>query len=130
MTAAGHRQVGTARRSAEDRPAADRRAESQLAAGLGTGDPAGGNTGGGAASSGPASGGGSAAAAGTVKLVDGSTIYVQTASGELITIRTNGKTAVRVPGKLGDLKPGDRVSLEGGPAGDGEVTASTITGSR
>lgn len=73
---------------------------------------------------------GGPATTGTVKLMDGTTLYVQTQSGDVVTVRTNGSTAVQVPGKLGDLKPGDRVSVQGQPAGDGELTASTVTGRR
>ncbi|WP_377245740.1 hypothetical protein [Phytohabitans kaempferiae] len=65
---------------------------------------------------------------GTVKLVDGTTVYVETASGELVTVRTNGDTDVRVPGALEDLKAGDKVSVESGAAdAEGTVTASTVT---
>lgn len=68
------------------------------------------------------------ATTGTIKLVDGNTVYVETESGEVVTIRTDGDTSVRVPGKLKDLKAGDKVSVEGGTAGaDGSVTASSVT---
>jgi hypothetical protein len=71
---------------------------------------------------------GAEATTGTVKLVDGTTVYVETESGEVVTIRTDGDTAVRVPGKLKDLKAGDKVSVEGGAAdAEGAVTASTVT---
>ncbi len=67
------------------------------------------------------------ATTGTVKLVDGTTVYVETESGEVVTVRTDGDTSVRVPGKLTDLKAGDKVSVEGGPDTEGSVTASSVT---
>ncbi|ASW57351.1 hypothetical protein CIK06_01655 [Plantactinospora sp. KBS50] len=80
--------------------------------------------------SGTGSRGGGNATTGTVKLVDGSTIYVETESGELVTVRTNGDTTVALPGRLSDLKEGDRVSVQGESAGDSEVTADTVTARR
>jgi hypothetical protein len=62
-----------------------------------------------------------------VKLVDGTTIYVETESGEVLTIRTDGDTAVRVPGELGSLKAGDKVNVAGGTDEEGSMTASSIT---
>lgn len=67
------------------------------------------------------------ATTGTVKLVDGTTVYVETESGEVVTVRTDGETAVRVPGKLKDLKAGDKVSVEGGEDAEGAVAASSVT---
>jgi hypothetical protein len=64
---------------------------------------------------------------GTVKLMDGSTVYVETADGNLVTVRTNGSTAVQVTGALTDLKPGTQVSVEGPAGGDGIVTATKVT---
>ncbi|MEV4757920.1 hypothetical protein AB0J86_22770 [Micromonospora sp. NPDC049559] len=71
---------------------------------------------------------GTAATTGTVKLVDGTTVYVQTADGEVLTVRTGGDTAVRVArdGSLKDLKAGDPVTVEG-PNSAGTVTATSIT---
>jgi hypothetical protein len=78
-----------------------------------------------------AQGGGQAATTGTVRLIDGTTVYVETASGELVTVRTNGETAVSVPGALKDLKAGDKVTVEGGAAdAEGSVTASSVTKSK
>lgn len=67
------------------------------------------------------------ASAGTVKLVDGTTIYLQTESGEVITVRTDGDTVVQVPGALKDLKAGDKVSVNGDTDTEGSVTASSLT---
>lgn len=67
---------------------------------------------------------------GTVKLIDGTTVYVQTESGEVVTVRTNEETAVAVAGALKDLKAGDKVTVQGQTDGAGTVTATTVTGSK
>ena len=69
---------------------------------------------------------------GTVKLVDGSTVYVETADGTVVTVRTNGSTAVQLtqPGALTDLAPGTPVTVEGQPAGQDTVTATRVTRGR
>jgi hypothetical protein len=65
---------------------------------------------------------------GAVKLVDGATVYVQTANGDVLTVRTNGSTAVQITrsGALTDLAPGTQVSVEGAASGDGVVTATKV----
>jgi hypothetical protein len=63
---------------------------------------------------------------GTVKLVDGTTVYVVEADGTVVTVKTSGTTTVSVPGALGDLKPGQTVSVEGQNS-DNTVTATSIT---
>jgi hypothetical protein len=87
----------------------------------------GGQNGGGAQNGGGQSG--SNVTTGTVKLVDGSTVYVQTADGNVVTVKTNGSTAVQVTqnGALSDLSPGAQVSVEGSPGGDGVVNATKVT---
>lgn len=67
---------------------------------------------------------------GTVKLVDGTTVYVQTESGDVVTVRTNGETAVAVAGDLKDLKAGDKVTVQGQADSEGTVTATTVTESK
>jgi hypothetical protein len=69
---------------------------------------------------------------GTVKLVDGTTVYVQTPDGNVLTVRTNGSTAVQVAqsGSLTDLTPGAPVSVEGPATSDGAVTATKVTKGR
>jgi len=73
-------------------------------------------------------GGGSGARGitGTVKLVDGTTVYVVEADGTVVTVKTSGSTTVSVPGALGDLKPGQTVSVQGENS-DNTVTATSIT---
>jgi hypothetical protein len=69
---------------------------------------------------------------GTVKLVDGTTVYVQTANGEVITVRTSASTAVQLiqTAKLSDLKAGASVTVEGAAGADGVVTATKVTGQK
>ncbi|MGA5298881.1 hypothetical protein ACPCHT_03080 [Nucisporomicrobium flavum] len=74
----------------------------------------------------------SAPTTGKVKLVDGTTLYVQTPDGTVVTVRTSADTAVRTAttGKLKDVKAGDTVSVQGAESADGTVTATTVTRSR
>ncbi|MBC6468052.1 hypothetical protein [Actinomadura alba] len=75
---------------------------------------------------GPAAGGG--VTAGTVQRVSGDTIYLQTASGQVVKVTTNGSTKVRVTkdGALRDVKSGSSVVVQGTPGQDGTVTATNI----
>ena len=70
-----------------------------------------------------------AATTGTVKLVDGSTIYVQTADGSVVTVKTDGKTTVSTAakGKVADVKAGQAVTVQGATSADGTVTATSVT---
>ncbi|GAB7040975.1 MULTISPECIES: single stranded DNA-binding domain-containing protein [Catenuloplanes] len=66
---------------------------------------------------------------GTVKLVNGTTVYIVTADGRTVTVRTSDGTAVRTSadGTLSDLAEGDTVTVEGTAGDDNSVTAATIT---
>ena len=102
-----------------------------LAAGQGRGgygNLGGGFPGGGAAPTAAASAA-AAATTGTVKLVDGSTIYLQTANGDLVTVKTDAKTSVSTAtkGKLSDVRPGQSVTVQGAAGSDGSVTATSVT---
>jgi hypothetical protein len=63
---------------------------------------------------------------GTVKLVDGTTIYIETSDGQTITVRTSGTTTVLTPGSLADIAVGATVTVQGQNA-DGTVTATSVT---
>ncbi|WP_326550493.1 hypothetical protein [Micromonospora sp. NBC_01813] len=63
---------------------------------------------------------------GTIKLVDGDTVYVETDDGTVVIVRTDDATAVRVPGDLDGLAVGAAVSVEGATATDGTVSAESI----
>ncbi|MCW2941731.1 MAG: hypothetical protein JWN00_4716 [Actinomycetia bacterium] len=93
--------------------------------GFGGGGTGGGGFGGGSGTAGGAGGGN--LTVGTVTLVDGKTIYVQTQTGT-VTVTTNGSTQVKVSksGSVKDLAPGSTVVVQGTPGSDGSVTASTI----
>jgi hypothetical protein len=70
-----------------------------------------------------------AATTGTIKLVDGSTIYVQTPDGDVVTVKTTGKTSVQTAAtsSLKNLKAGQRVTVQGPAGTDGTVTATSVT---
>lgn len=81
----------------------------------------------------PATGGTAAAGTnGTVKLVDGTTIYVQTPDGSVVTVKTGKDTAVRTAtqGTVKDVKAGDSVSVQGAADASGTVTATTVTSTK
>lgn len=63
---------------------------------------------------------------GTVKLVDGTTVYLETADGQTLIVKTSDKTTVSAPGALKDLTAGSTVTVQGQNA-DGTVTATAIT---
>ncbi len=69
------------------------------------------------------------ATTGTVKLVDGTTVYLQTADGNTVIVKTNANTSVRLSqaGSVKDLKAGATVSVDGQTGSDGTVTATAIT---
>jgi hypothetical protein len=100
-----------------------------------TGARTGGGTGrfGGATAGTGAGAGGAAAAAGltsgTVKLVDGSTIYVTDAQGGIVKILTGASTKVTESrnGKVSDLKPGQSVTVRGSKGASGDITATAVT---
>jgi hypothetical protein len=69
------------------------------------------------------------ATTGTVKLVDGTTVYVTMANGQVITVKTSSSTAVRVAqaGALKDLAAGATVTVTGTANADGVITATQVT---
>ncbi len=96
------------------------------------GFPAGGGFGGPGRGGSPSTAPDSPAAAGTngtVKLVDGTTIYVQTPDGTVVTVRTGATTDVRTAAKgtVKDVKAGDSVTVQGAADAEGTVTATTVT---
>ena len=66
---------------------------------------------------------------GTIKLIDGSTVYVQTPAGNIVQVSTSAGTKVTasstVPVK--DLQPGETVIVEGSKNSTGGVTATSIS---
>jgi hypothetical protein len=86
--------------------------------------------GGGAAPAGfRARGGFGNATIGTVRLVDGKTVYLATTGGGIVRVKTGASTTVRITktGALKTLKPGQTVIVQGTASKDGSVTATSIT---
>lgn len=106
---------------------------SRLAAGrTGQGGAAGGGFGGfggGRTGFGGTGGGQGGGTSGTVKLVDGDVIYVQTANG-IVRVKTTGSTKVTVARKSTTkaLKTGSTVTVQGTQGQDGTVTATSVQG--
>jgi Cu/Ag efflux protein CusF len=95
----------------------------------GEGFPAGGRPNGGASTAPTAA----PAQTGTVKLVDGSTIYVTLADGTILTVSTSKSTKVSVAttSKLGALKAGQKITVVGStPDSSGNVKATAVTASK
>jgi hypothetical protein len=63
---------------------------------------------------------------GKIKLVDGTTVYIETADGTVITVKTTQNTVVAVQAQLKDLAAGTTVTVRGTGAGSETVTASSI----
>ena len=72
------------------------------------------------------------ATTGKIKLVDGTTIYIETATGDVITVKTSGTTTVQSAStvKLSDLKAGVTVTIQGPAGSDGIVTATSVTATK
>jgi hypothetical protein len=88
----------------------------------------------GQAGSGTGATGTSAAAAttGKVKLVDGTTVYVETSTGDVVTVKTGAQTKVTTSTTtpLKSLAAGDSITVQGSTASDGTVTATSVTKSK
>ena len=107
-------------------------------AGTGTGTRAGfGGAGGGFGGAGGGTGGtggtggfaGGSATVGTIKLVDGKTVYVQTSAGDIVQVSTSAGTKVTVSSSVPvkDLEPGETVIVEGSKNSSGGVSATSIS---
>jgi hypothetical protein len=72
---------------------------------------------------------GSGTTVGTVKLVDGSTIYLTATDGSIVRVTTGSGTAIKVTktGAASDLAPGTTVVVQGTTGADGVVKATTVT---
>lgn len=66
--------------------------------------------------------------AGTVTRIDGDTIYVESADGQTIEVRTNTDTDVQVTseGSVDDLDEGETVVVQGDASDDGSIDASSV----
>jgi hypothetical protein len=74
-------------------------------------------------------GGSGGATIGSVKLVDGSTLYVETASGSVVQVSTSPSTKITISstGTVKDLAPGDEVIVSGSTGKSGTVAATSIS---
>lgn len=81
------------------------------------------------AAAGGQGGQGSAAATGQIKLIDGTVVYVQDSSGNVIRITTQKDLVVKVTkiGAITDLRVGDAVVVRGTTDSDGTVAATAIS---
>ena len=72
------------------------------------------------------------ATTGTVKFVDGTTVYLTMPNGDVVTVKTDGSTSIQLtqPGTVKDLSVGATVTVTGQAGGDGTVTATKITKDR
>src|SRR6266542_3995453 len=101
------------------------------AAGAGAGAGAAGRGAGGAGAGAGAAGsegGAKPAASGTIKVIDGNTIYVSQPDGTTKKVVANDSTRYTrtEPGTLRDVQPGDRVTIEGSSQPDGSVSATRV----
>jgi len=87
--------------------------------------PTGGRFGGGFAAPSPTGG----ATTGVVKFVDGTTVYITMPNGDVLTVKTDGSTAIQLtqPGTVKDLQVGATVTVTGPAGSDGTMTATKIT---
>ena len=73
--------------------------------------------------------GGGNATVGTIKLIDGGTVYVQTTAGDIVQVATSAGTKVTVsstvPVKV--LKPGETVIVQGSKNSSGTIAATSIS---
>lgn len=77
----------------------------------------------------PAGAMGGNATIGTVKLVDGDTVYITDMSGNTVKVTTTGETSVQTTseGSVQDLTAGSTVVVRGETAADGSVAASSVS---
>ncbi len=73
--------------------------------------------------------GGGNATVGTIKLIDGATVYVQTAAGDIVQVATSAGTKVTVSSTVPvkDLQPGETVIVLGSKNSSGAIAATSIS---
>jgi hypothetical protein len=72
--------------------------------------------------------GGGSAVAGTVKLVDGTNVYVTDTNGNVVKVTTNGSSQLTKtdPASTKDVAPGDVVTVRGTQNSDGSYAATSV----
>jgi hypothetical protein len=73
--------------------------------------------------------GGGNATVGTIKLIDGATVYVQTTAGDIVQVATSAGTKVTVSSTVPvtSLRPGQTVIVEGSKNSSGAIAATSIS---
>ena len=73
--------------------------------------------------------GGGNATIGTIKLIDGGTVYVQTTAGDIVQVTTSAGTKVTVSSTVPvkDLQPGETVIVMGSKNSSGAIAATSIS---
>lgn len=68
---------------------------------------------------------------GKIKLVDGTTVYIETADGQVLTVKTGDTTTVQSTKKINlkDLAAGTEITVQG-TTQDSTITATTITAAK
>jgi len=94
-----------------------------------TGGQGGGGGGFGGQGGGGFGGAGGNATIGTVQRVAGGTIYITTAQGDAVTVKTTSSTKIQLTaaGKATDLKAGTSVVVSGDKGADGTVNATSVS---
>jgi hypothetical protein len=66
---------------------------------------------------------------GTIKLVDGNIVYVQTATGDIVQVSTSAATKVTISSSapVKDLLPGETVIVQGSKNANGSIAATSIS---
>jgi hypothetical protein len=74
-------------------------------------------------------GGSGGATVGTIKLVDGNIVYVQTEAGDIIQVSTSAATKITVSSSapVKDLLPGETIIVEGSKKANGSIAATSIS---
>jgi hypothetical protein len=74
-------------------------------------------------------GGSAAAAIGTISVVDGDTLYVETTAGSLVKVTLTKSTTItrNADATAIDLRPGDAVTVQGATGGNGTVAATSVS---
>jgi len=122
--------MGHASRPKAAAPTGGAGAAGAAGAGAGAGRGAQGGAGAGAGAAG-GDAGAKPAASGTVKVIDGNSIYVSQPDGTTKKVVANDSTRYTrtQPSTLRDVQPGDRVSVEGSSQPDGTVSAARVSDS-
>jgi hypothetical protein len=73
-------------------------------------------------------GAGGGGTTGTVKLIDGTNIYITDSNGTVVKVATTPQSqiSITVPGSVTTIKPGDNLTVSGATGPDGTITAANV----